>query len=415
MKDLNKVARDFISAYNQRRNRKVTYSTNNVELIRQAVECNEESYRNGSLLNEVCKARSMKSGLIAYISNNKNSSVQPQLFDTTAQSVPVSESSITGYMGLLEKTLAEVVVKNQGEAIKNEIFADFEQKAKEFIETNYGKIHRKVELEIGQVVTEFDEVLHSKFETVLKFVQMNEPVFLTGRAGTGKNVICKQVAKALGLNFYFTNAVTQEYKLTGFTDANGTYHKTQFYEAFKNGGLFMLDEMDASIPEVLVILNSAIANRYFDFPSGKDENGNETGGFTEAHPDFRVISAGNTFGLGADYEYVGRNQLDMASLDRFAVVEIDYDKEIEKSVALGDEELVDFVEDLRKSATDNGIRLVISYRGIGRIAKMQKLLTLEETLQTCLFKNLRKDDVNILVNSLTKENKYRSTIEKMIA
>ena len=129
----------------------------------------------------------------------------------------------------------------------------------------------------------------------------------------------------------------------------------------------------------------------------------------------RVISAGNTFGLGADYEYVGRNQLDMASLDRFAVVEIDYDKEIEKSVALGDEELVDFVEDLRKSATDNGIRLVISYRGIGRIAKMQKLLTLEETLQTCLFKNLRKDDVNILVNSLTKENKYRSTIEKMIA
>ena len=77
----------------------------------------------------------------------------------------------------------------------------------------------------------------------------------------------------------------------------------------------MLDEMDASIPEVLVILNAAIANRYFDFPAPI--------GYVEANPNFRVIAAGNTTGHGADFEYVGRNQLDGASLDRFAVVKID--------------------------------------------------------------------------------------------
>ena len=33
--------------------------------------------------------------------------------------------------------------------------------------------------------------------------------------------------------------------------------------------MFFLDEIDASCPECLVILNSVIANRYFDFPTGR--------------------------------------------------------------------------------------------------------------------------------------------------
>ncbi len=342
---------------------------------------------------------------------------QEELF---TESKPVAQNpqiDLGSTLGLLEKTLAEVIVKNRGEEIKNEIVGDFQKQVRDFIKSEYGTIQRKVEVEVGEVRTSFDEVLHEKFDTVLKFVQMDEPVFLTGRAGTGKNVLCKQVAKALGLDFYFTNAVTQEYKLTGFTDANGIYHQTQFYEAFTKGGLFMLDEMDASIPEVLVILNCAIANRYFDFPSGKDKDGNEIGGFTKAHPDFRVISAGNTFGLGADYEYVGRNQLDMASLNRFAVVEIDYDKQIEYNVSEGDSELVDFCEDIRKVANDSGIRIIVSYRDIGRIAKMQKLLPLNETLKTCLIKNLQKDDIkNLLAGSrLPNSNKYRKVMEEMVA
>lgn len=321
-----------------------------------------------------------------------------------------------GYMGLLEKALAEVVVRNQGETIKNEIIGNFEEIAKKFMLDNYGIVQKKIEVEVKDKKVKFQEVLHEKFDTVLKFVHMDEPVFLTGRAGTGKNVLCKQVAKALGLDFYFTNAVTQEYKLTGFTDASGVYHQTQFYEAFTKGGLFMLDEMDASIPEVLVILNCAIANRYFDFPSGKDKDGNEVGGFTKAHPNFRVISAGNTFGLGADYEYVGRNQLDMASLNRFAVVEIDYDKQIENNVAQGDTELVDFCESIRKSALDSGTRMVVSYRDISRITKMKNLLSLKETLQTCLVKNLRSDDLSSLISGmkLSSENIYFKTLKEIL-
>lgn len=167
----------------------------------------------------------------------------------------------------------------------------------------------------------------------------------------------------------------------------------------------MLDEMDASIPEVLVILNAAIANRYFDFPAPI--------GYVEAHPDFRVIAAGNTFGLGANYEYVGRNQLDMASLDRFAVVRVGYDRNIELNVAQGNTELVDFAEDARNAAEKSGIRFIVSYRAIGRMAKLEGLLGLEETLKTCFVKSLEADDIKVLTNNMTVSNKYASALKKL--
>ena len=435
----------LMRCYNRRRGYRLRMYDERQQNIIKAIQLNEENFNNNTLLNFVCDYDDFDIGVQDYI--KKYSSEQPKetpapiIIDAThtgitadelkSEFASLKESTLDDFkaeiiklkyelkqaqehsqIGLLERTLAEVIVKTQGESIKNEIMGDFQAQAEKFIFENYGPITKKIDIEIGDRSVEFDEVLHEKFDTVLKFVQMNEPVFLSGQAGTGKNVLCKQVAKALDLDFYFTNAVTQEYKLTGFTDAQGFYHETQFYKAFKNGGLFMLDEMDASIPEVLIILNSAIANRYFDFPMGKDKDGNEIGGYTEAHPDFRVISAGNTFGLGADYDYVGRNQLDMASLDRFALVEIDYDLNIEKQVAEGETELVDFVEELRKTATDNGIRMVISYRSIGRIAKMQKLLPLAETLKTCLLKNLRKDDINTLTYSMDSGNKYVKCIRE---
>ena len=102
----------------------------------------------------------------------------------------------------------------------------------------------------------------------------------------------------------------------------GKFHETEFYRAFKNGGLFFLDEMDASIPEVLVMLNAAIANRYFDFPNGK----------IDAHPDFRIMRLVTLSVMVLVIKYVGRNQLDGASLNRFAILEIGYSPKLLKTV-----------------------------------------------------------------------------------
>ena len=325
---------------------------------------------------------------------------------TTAEAVPVTEAAATNAIGTIEKVLVELLAKTKMETIQQEVKEKMIAETKNFIFNEYGPIERKVVLDFGDYKKEMKGVVHEKFDTVLKFVKANEPVFLTGKAGTGKNFLCKQVAEALNLDFYFTNAVTQEYKLTGFTDAMGTFHESQFYKAFKNGGLFMLDEMDASIPEVLIILNAAIANRYFDFPAPI--------GYVEAHPNFRVVAAGNTFGNGADYDYVGRNQLDAASLDRFALVEVDYDSRIEENCANGDKDLLKFCRAFRTATEKNGIRTVVSYRAISRMAKLSSCLTPSELIKSCLVKSLTADDLNILQASLQGCGRYTDGFNEIV-
>ena len=316
----------------------------------------------------------------------------------------ITDNQVQYSMSILEQAVIQLISKTQSERIEAEIMGSVENKVREFIASEYGAIERKITTIIDGKKVQVDGVQHEKFETVLKFVSNNEPVFLTGPAGSGKNVLCKQIAQALGLKFYFTNSVTQEYKLTGFTDANGRYQETQFFKAFTEGGVFMLDEMDASIPETLIILNAAIANRYFDFPAPI--------GYREAHPDFRVIAAGNTTGNGADYEYIGRNQLDAASLDRFAIVEIDYSPTIENAVAENDAELVEFCRDFRKCARAAGVSIIVSYRGIGRLKKMLHIMQIDEALATCLVKGLESDSVRMIAHTLP-ESRFKDALERI--
>lgn len=329
-------------------------------------------------------------------------------FETIYSKVPVpeGEKTVEYGMGLLEKTVIDMIATMQSEKIEKEVMWKVEGMVRDFIKKEYGTIERKITTVIDGKEFQMDGVVHEKFETIMKFVANKRPVYLYGPAGSGKNVICKQIAKSLGLDFYFTNAVTQEYKLTGFTDAMGNYQPTQFYKAFTQGGVFMLDEMDASIPETLIILNAAIANKYFDFPAPI--------GYVEAHPDFRVIAAGNTIGHGADFEYVGRSPLDASTLDRFAAVKIDYSREIENKMSNGDNELLKFCREIRKSAEKQGIKLIVSYRTIDRLAQMSQIMSLEETLETSLIKGLEKDDINIICNGVKSNSRWKTALENVV-
>lgn len=332
--------------------------------------------------------------LLDVIRNNKTtriSSVLDPLFLQMVKKQKTNEEAdkVTASLGAVEKALARVMLDEFAPTLADSVKSNLDK----YIEDTYGITKKSVVFEFPQYKTEVKGVTHEKFETVMQFVSADEPVMLVGPAGTGKNVICKQIAEAMNLEFYFSNAVTQEYKLTGFIDANGSYHETQFYKAFKDGGLFMLDEMDASIPEVLIILNSAIANRYFDFPTGK----------IEANPNFRLVAAANTFGTGASYVYNGRNQLDGASLDRFAVIEINYSQQIENALTQ-DHELLDFIRSFRNACDKHGLNHIVSYRSITRLEKLKNCIELDELLRDCLCKNLEKDDLNMIISDVKPLN-----------
>lgn len=248
-------------------------------------------------------------------------------------------------------------------------------------------------------------VRHAKYEQIKTCINADIPVYLVGEAGTGKNYTLQEIATDLGLKFYFTNSVQQEYKLTGFIDAGGVYHDTEFYRAFTEGGLFFLDEMDASIPEVLVLLNAAIANRYFEFPNGR----------VDAHPDFRVVAAGNTVGSGANDLYTGRLVLDSATLDRFVIIEFDYDRNIELTLAKGNESLVNFIRGMRRFAKENGVRATFSYRCIITVTKLEAAMDLQDILSIAVFKGLDKDTIKTFRTDLEKDGntgKYFYALQK---
>lgn len=250
---------------------------------------------------------------------------------------------------------------------------------------------------------ENEEIRHEKYNTIKTCLVANIPIYLAGPAGSGKNFTVEQIANELGWNFYFSNSVQQEYKLTGFIDAGGDYHETEFYKACtsEEDCIFFLDEMDASIPEVLVLLNAVIANGYFEFPNGK---------VNLSHVHF--VAAGNTVGSGADEMYTGRMVLDQATLDRFAIIDFDYSLNIEMAISENNSELVSFIRNLRKEAENKGIRATFSYRCITMVTKLEKAKMSEgEILRIAVFKGLDKDTINTF--NMIGSTKYHHALKEI--
>ena len=206
-----------------------------------------------------------------------------------------------------------------------------------------------------------DGVQHFQFAQVLQAVSRRVNMWLVGSAGSGKTEIARQTAEALDLPFASINCTStmQDYRITGYKDANRIYDTTQFRDIFENGGVFVLDEIDNANPNILGILNSALSNGYMAFPDKQ----------VARHKDFVAIATANTFGAGATMQYVGRNPIDGATIDRFVQLHIKYDEAIEQAMldAVGLEPTVSAkwlinVRTARKNVETAGLKMIISPR-----------------------------------------------------
>jgi hypothetical protein len=194
--------------------------------------------------------------------------------------------------------------------------------------------------------------VHKSFEDLLITTQCRQHAFLTGAAGSFKTSSAEKVAEVLGLKCSAISvcAQTTASALLGYMSATGSYVETEFRKRYEQGGVFILDEIDNGNANVLAVLNSALANSYCAFPDG----------MVKRHEDFILVATANTYGTGANAQYVGRNALDAATLDRFNMIEWSYDEELEYSIC--PTEWCKHVQAIRKSVNNLGIKAVISPR-----------------------------------------------------
>ena len=322
------------------------------------------------------------------------------------------KSSISGSIDTETKKELLKIVRNEveksgyKESVRKEISEEVEKIiSEEKKKLNLPTVHI-INLHGEEIGRTDAEHFHEKFEEILSLVNMDEPVMLIGPAGSGKNYSIAQVSKALNKHMYYTNNASNEFKLTGFIDAGGNYRDTEFYKAFKNGGVFFLYEIDNSDPSALIVINSALANGYMAFP-------HET---IDRHPDFRMVAAANTWGRGSDFQYVGRNALDASTLDRFDNVFFDYDMALEEKLYPNDS-VLDFMWAFRDAVEKSRIPHIVSTRGIGKVYKKEiSGFSPETTLRVNVIRNLSQDDLNVILGNMEKlkNNKYYEACKKLI-
>lgn len=226
-------------------------------------------------------------------------------------------------------------------------------------------------------------LVHKDQGLLIKYLAAGCHVFLTGPAGSGKSTAGEKAAEALNLKFSSVSCCSQDTatKFVGYMDATGNYHSTEFREAYSKGGLFLIDEMDAGNPNVLAVLNSALSNSQCAFPDG----------MVKRHEKFRCMASGNTWGTGKTLQYVGRNAIDAATLNRFAVIYWDYDEALETAIA-GLPAWSRYVQQSRAEIKRRGINFLITPRAsIHGAMALKAGIPVAKVIEAVLFPNLDPD------------------------
>ena len=317
---------------------------------------------------------------IEFDPSTSDNAKQPNVVEQPKATLPTPD-------GLVDKIIYEVV----GHAVSSdETKKRVDTLIKDSMKENGVIPHRKI-LQIkhadSKALTDVG-LQHCQFEQILKSLSARVPIALVGPAGSGKTTIVYNASKALNLAFASQSVSAQStvFDFFGYKDANGKYVSTLFREKYEKGGVFLLDEFDAGNPNVLAALNQATANSVTSFPDK----------MIEKHKDFVVVMAGNTFGGGGTLDYVGRNKIDAATLDRFAFIYVDYDETLESQLATN-EDWCKRVQYLRKVATEKRIRTIISPRATFNGEKLLAAgLDEKEVLEMTIFKGMSESERNLL-------------------
>jgi cobaltochelatase CobS len=150
-------------------------------------------------------------------------------------------------------------------------------------------------------------------------------LMLTGPTGAGKSSFVREYCARLSIPFYETSACSRtefESFLGKWIIKNGNFEWIDgpLVRAFRDGGIFLINEIDTMSPEELTGFNGILDGSTLCLRE-KD------GEIIHRNPGFKMIATGNSAGVGDDTGlYQGVTTMNIAFMDRFSVIEVDYMK-----------------------------------------------------------------------------------------
>ena len=298
------------------------------------------------------------------------------------------------YLGLLsDKAVSKGLKKEKVESI---IKTETVEEKKNNFTTNIildGKNYQS----IASKIKNSNMYFHKSFDKILRYVLIKDPLMLIGETGSGKSYIIKQLSQILNLEIYNLGFVRDEYaSIKGYNDANGKYIKTPFYDVLKNGGLCVINEIDNSECKALIELHDFLDDTGYQpyrFPNGEK---------VTPHPNFTLITTANTWGNGADRNYVAREPIDKATLNRFTKVPVEYDRLLEEQISSGNSDILEIIKYYNMALSERNNDEILTTRDLGRIKKQLEsgIIYWEDIINDKLIRNLSPDLLNAIINSM---------------
>lgn len=253
--------------------------------------------------------------------------------------------------------------------------------------------------EVKALLESQGEIFNEAFLKVIKELMIGRIPYLWGQSGCGKTYMMEeQIPRILKMKIVKQGYIEYDQDVLGYNNAGtGAYVASNFYRSYKYGNLISFDEIDNGRANATVVLNRFDGDSFI-FPNGEE---------VKKHPNFRIITSGNTKGAGKDKLYNTREKLDEATLQRLTPIEINFDNRLDNKILINYPAWYEFAIEFRKVVLEKGMPGVFTTRdSVAVKTKLdEEVFSDEEIFAAHFIQTKTKDELLSIVKAIQNEDK----------
>lgn len=241
----------------------------------------------------------------------------------------------------------------------------------------------------------------SSLDAIERLQGMRYPTLLVGHAGVGKNQMISEVANKLGKPVIKINCSGDMRtssllgRMAPNEDGKFVWEDGLIIQAIRNGYWLILDEMNCLDADILFCLHGLLDDGFITLANNSE--------VVEAHPDFRLFATMNPI------SYFGVKTLNQALADRFAIIEVGFDKEIDKALVKQlpypkeiQTSLLTLITNIRMEYEKGEISQNFGHRTLSNTVKLSKQFDLLDALNMS-YSNKLPDTQRASIKTLFKD------------